>query len=364
MKLLVLVANYPNNNGGVALMYTHVRNKYYVENGFDVTVLNFKAEEDYVIDGVKVISLKTYKESNNKKYDVLISHAANLRNHYLFIKKYEYNFNKFIFFFHGHEVLRINQVYPKSFDFYKKNFKSRWILQDLYDSIKFVLWRKYFLKLLDNAIFIFVSNYLFNQFKKNLKLSENELKDKFMVISNSVAKVFEERNYNFEINKEYDFITIRSNLDSPTYSIDLLNKIAKNNEELRFLLIGKGNIFNYIEKADNITWINEGFKHEDLIKYIDSAKCALMLTRNDTQGVMSCELATYGIPLITSNIEVCHEVLGKFDNVLMLNNEDKDIDLKEKLKELYTRNLTIKNEMYYCKNTIVKEVELCKSLLK
>ena len=33
-----------------------------------------------------------------------------------------------------------------------------------------------------------------------------------------------------------------------------------------------------------------------------------MPTRADAQGVMACEMATFGIPLITSNIDVCKEV--------------------------------------------------------
>lgn len=49
-KILVLVQDYPNNNGGVALMYVHVRNKYYIQHNIDVTVLNFSSVDDYVID--------------------------------------------------------------------------------------------------------------------------------------------------------------------------------------------------------------------------------------------------------------------------------------------------------------------------
>ena len=45
-KILVLVQDYPNNNGGVALMYVHVRNKYYIQHNIDVTVLNFSSVDD------------------------------------------------------------------------------------------------------------------------------------------------------------------------------------------------------------------------------------------------------------------------------------------------------------------------------
>ena len=39
-KILVAVEDYPNNSGGVALMYVHTRNKAYMAEGIDVTVLN------------------------------------------------------------------------------------------------------------------------------------------------------------------------------------------------------------------------------------------------------------------------------------------------------------------------------------
>ena len=68
------------------------------------------------MDGIKVISLKSYK-NDNTKYDVLVLHAANIRNHYKFLKKYGQKFSRLLFFFHGHEVLKINEVYPKPYDY-------------------------------------------------------------------------------------------------------------------------------------------------------------------------------------------------------------------------------------------------------
>ena len=51
-NILVLVQNYPNNEGGVALMYVHVRNKYYIQHNIDVTVLNFSSHNDYIIENI------------------------------------------------------------------------------------------------------------------------------------------------------------------------------------------------------------------------------------------------------------------------------------------------------------------------
>ena len=61
--------------------------------------------------------------------------------------------------------------------------------------------------------------------------------------------------------------------------------------------------------------------HEDILNCVNHARCALMLTRRDTQGVMSCELVTYGIPLITSDLPVCREIFEKIPSVAFMNNE-------------------------------------------
>ena len=84
-----------------------------------------------------------------------------------------------------------------------------------------------------------------------------------------------------------------------------------------------------------------------------------MPTRTDAQGLMMCEMASIGIPLITSDIPVCHESLGNFNNVAMINNENYNLNLEEILNSLEkifhilkSKNILIKNKR--CGNDIVK----------
>lgn len=88
---------------------------------------------------------------------------------------------------------------------------------------------------------------------------------------------------------------------------------------------------------------------------IDKSKCALMLTRRDTQGVMSCELATYGIPLITSDLPVCKEIFRNVPNVSFISN---DVDWED-LKSIYTKIVNIKEihkiSVFNYENTVKKE---------
>jgi len=357
-KCLVLVKDYPKKNGH-SMMYVHVRNKYYLKKDIVPTVLNFSAKNDYEYDGIKVITLNTYK-GNKKQYDLLICHAPNLKNHYVFLKKYQQRFKTILFIFHGHEVLRISEEYPPQYKW--KKSKVPMCIRDMYDTTKFALWGKYLKKLNDKSYYIFVSNWLYKRFKKNLKFSDSDLRNKVSIISNSVGKEFEKKEYDKTSKKEYDFITIRgSSLDQSKYGISIVYDLAKMNKDKKFLIIGRGNFFKHNVILPNITFIQETLKHTEMMKYIDKSKCALLPTREDTQGVMACEMIAYGIPLITSNIEVCREIFAKQRNVKMINNDLKNVDLGQALEEL-TRLDTIKDRTYFEERTVEKEINVIEKL--
>ena len=133
MKILIAVADYPSKEK-IAMMYVHTRNLYYKKYGIDIEVLNFSAKISYEYEGIKVINLNDFK-LNKERYDLLLCHAPNIRNHFFFLKKYNKFFKKIIFFFHGHEVLKINKVYSKPY-FYIKSNKIKVLFQDIYDEIK------------------------------------------------------------------------------------------------------------------------------------------------------------------------------------------------------------------------------------
>ena len=71
---------------------------------------------------------------------------------------------------------------------------------------------------------------------------------------------------------------------------------------------------------------------------------------------MMCEMATYGIPLITSDIKVCREVLEGFDNIYYIDNNKPEVDPK-KIFEAFDEYIT-KQSRYYKINTCEKELEL------
>lgn len=362
MKLLILTAFYPVPNGTHERMFVHIRNKYYLENGADVTVLNFDTENDYEIDGIRVISENTYKNSS-EDYDIAVCHSANVRNHYGFLKKYEKRFNHLVFFFHGHEVLFLNKDYPKAYDYMKSAKFYRRIMQNFYDRFKMSIWKRYYKELAYKSDFVFVSNWLLKHFKENLKMTESDLKNNYHIINNSVGSFFEEADYDSKCEKKYDFISIRSNMDGSKYCIDSVVALANRYPSEKFLIIGKGIFFEHNKKPENVTWISKTISHEEMKNYLNQSKCGILLTRQDTQGVMTCEFAAYGIPTITSDIEVCHEFFKDRKNVALISNDVDKVDLM-KVKEDLLKGLPYeKDKNYFAVNTIKKEMDLYKNIL-
>ena len=359
-KLLVLVQAYPDNEGKVTLMYVHTRNLGYVENGYDVTVLNFSAQKPYIIDGIPVITLKEY-EADNNHYDVLVLHAANIRNHYRFLKKYGDKFEKFLFFYHGHEVLKINRDYSKPYFYVKKNFFKK-IAQNVYDEIKLSVWKRYIPQITYKSYFVFVSKWMYDKFLENTRIDSRVLEGKWSITYNNVGIEFEKTLFEKDtgINKSYDFVTIRNNLDGSKYAIDYVNELAKRNPEARFLVVGKGKFFSYIEKAENLVWENKTMNHQEIIRTAQTARFALMPTRTDAQGLMMCELAAMGMPVITSDIPVCHEVLDDYPNAFFIKNDDK----AETLQRFSNMQPTpVKHKRYFRAETLQHEISILDNLL-
>lgn len=357
MKILVLCEDYPNPNGGISMMFVHTRNVEYAKH-HKITVLNFRANEKYEIDGIEVITERDYKERGDK-YDLVIAHAANLKHHYKFLKNNKPD--KIVFVFHGHEVLNINKTYPAPYSYVKDSAIKR-ILQNAYDKYKCRVWRKFFTKNQDKCTFIFVSEWMKNQFEKWV-MPTGFFTDKVFITYNGISEIFEKNSYDIDSEKIYDSITVRGNLDGSKYCVDLVCDIARANPSMKFCLIGRGAFFNHFPKPDNVEWINSGMKHKEIAEYLDKSKCALMPTKTDAQGLMACEMASYGIPLITSDIDVCHEIFDDFTNVAFIKNDD-----ISNFSEVYCDLVgnykgAVKNSKYYKTNTIQNELDIIANIV-
>ena len=142
----------------------------------------------------------------------------------------------------------------------------------------------------------------------------------------------------------------------------MVARLAKELPDHRFLVVGKGKYFLHNEKAPNIVWVDRTMDHEQILQALQRSRCALMPTRVDSQGLMTCEMATFGIPVITSDIPVCHEVFDTFENVALLRNDASGAELLRQLEALEKKLPCGKDDRYYCRNTTDREVALIRSL--
>lgn len=363
MKILVAVQTYSLPDQKVSHFFVQVRNIYYKKLGLDVDVLNFSSKHDYIIDDINVYSYKTViKKIKEEDYDVLVSHQPNLKSHLPFFISYSKYFKKKVNVFHGHEVLNVGKVYSKPYSFDKTNNLFKNTFQSTYDVLKLFIWNRIYSRDIMNTHYLFVSQWMYNEFLKWTKVDRKIFDTVSSITYNCVGEFFETNNYSLDVIKEYDFVTIRGNLNGSKYCIDLINEIAYNNPTKKFLIIGKGTIWNHLKKAPNITWEDTYLNHDEIINVLNKSKCALMPTRTDAQGLMMCEMATFGIPVITSNIPVCHEVFEGFENVKFIDNDNSQLDLTQLLEELQVNLPYAKNSKYFAENTVCEEVKLIRDL--
>ncbi|HIF5696199.1 glycosyltransferase [Vibrio parahaemolyticus] len=356
-NILVLCSGYPSKGNPYNCTWAHVRNRYYIKNGLSVEVFVIGQVGGYVIDGVKVISKEELNKSMmNNKYSLIISHSPNLRGHLPILKK---NKIKTMLFMHGTESMWLSYDYPKPYFFEKQSLSKR-LFRDAYDFLKFSVLKRYILSS-DLVHVVFVSNWMKDIFEKNvMKIS---CESKYSIINNSLNENFFIKEHEFKVErKKADFVTLRR-LDHSKFAIDMVCNFARTNPDYSFHIYGKGVFFDYMDKPKNIEVFDYHINQDEIPELLNDYPCALMPTRCDAQGVMACEIATYGMPLITTNISVNKEMFKDFSNVKLLSFDDfdKSINLLN-LESIYTsekRNL----ERFSFNNTLRKELDLILGML-
>lgn len=348
MRILVLVQSYPTEQNPYAMSYVHSRNMEYLNQGYEVSVINFSTLNKYVYENINVYP---YDARFLEENDIILAHAPNIKNHFKYLRNLKNK--KICFFFHGHEVLKQYGDYPPPYKWNDKSIIKKIPIQ-IYDVLKLKLLNKFLLSIgKNNSVgLIFISEWMQKQFIKNLNIQPQFI-GKVSIINNSCNQVFLQSSYEPDVNKKADFITIRP-LDESKYAIDLVVNLALNNPLRTFHIYGTGSYFRFNSKPNNLVVINKFVKQKDIPDLLNHYNCALMPTRYDAQGVTTCEMATYGIPLITSNIEISVEMLKEFENVSFLNeSEFKSLDLDKFIPKLSKH----KNLKFDTKRLVKKELD-------
>jgi glycosyltransferase involved in cell wall biosynthesis len=340
MKLLILCQDYPSLNNPYALAYIHSRVIEYQKRDLKVKILSFSCKRDYEFEGVLVSGVY-----DNKSYDVLISHAVNLRSHVKFIIINKLRFSKFIFWFHGHEIINVAKEYPKPYRWSKSKIR---FLHAIYTPIKFFVIRHFLFSLnrQNQVQLVFVSEWMKEVFERNISSTK---KFKFSIINNPINPVFSHSKYVPNLNSKG--ICIRP-WDNSKYAVDLVLNFAKVNSHLNIDIYGGGDFPNHYNIPSNVQFHQMFFLQKEIPEVLNNYNFAIMPTRFDSQGVLACEFATFGIPLITSSIPIMIEMLGDFNNVYFINNDHFDeyitLDSLKPLKKQcfkFDFNFIIENEI-------------------
>lgn len=352
-KVIIVSQNYPSDKNKYAQSFIHPRTKGYIEAGLECAVISFSTSEPYVFDGVNVYPPKD-GEKLLRQWDnpIVVVHAPNVRNQVRFIYKNRNYIGWLILFFHGHEVLIEDRIYPKPYSFNKIELR-KYRAAYFYDRVKIPIMR-WFIKwsMKRGADLVFVSRWMLDETVKTTGLPL-KCNDHVHIINNGLNSFIKESSYKLGDVKA-DFITIRP-FDKSKYSVDLVVELAKANPQYKFHIYGKGEYFNHHEKPDNVEIINEFLLPKDMPGVFNQYRCALMPTKADAQGLMMCEMAVHGMPMITSDIAVCHEMLDEYSNVVYINNNNFSKHI-EKLPEPLSASV---NRFNY-ESTIGKEIEIIK----
>lgn len=325
MRLLVLSEAYPTAERP-ALVYVHTRNLSYVKAGVTPVVCCFEARQPYRFDGIEVIDPATAVERlRAESVDVIAAHAPNLRHHIRWMHAHRSSWQRALLFFHGHECLRTRAYYPPPFP--GMGGRRQQVLQAAYDEVKLPVLTFFLRRWLaeGRCDLVFVSNWFHAEFEKAVKLDRRLLDGHSHVIPNGINPGILAGRHDPAAPRA-TAATIRQ-FDEPKYGIDVTIEIARRNPGAAVHVLGKGRYLTVHPPPPNVQLAGGFAAPRDLPATLDRYSCAVLPTRFDTQGVLACEVAAYGMPLVTSDIAICREVLEGFDGVHLVDNDDPEVDL-------------------------------------
>lgn len=355
MKIVVLAENYPHPMHPETQAYIHSRSVYYREKGLQVEVISFRAKEPYTIDEIRVFPPSHIVSIDS--VDLCISHAPNLRNHVRYLRANLTKIRKLLFVFHGYEGLHTKHrsIAPS---IRQKKLFARYFLNYAYDYFKLPILRysiAAFKKKLPVYSFI-VSESLLSDMKRDLRITEAELAP-FFIINNPINPAFNSSTYSYS--GPDDIVCIR-NLDDRKYGADLFVEVARRNPQRNFHLYGKGHTFDNVVLPSNLKIIKRYFLASAMIELLKKYRAAILFTRWDSQGILACEFAALGIPLLASDLPICREMLSAYSNVGFVPN-DLSFDLENELSKLSPANKKVVRYTY--EETTAVEVEKINEIL-
>jgi len=373
-KFLVIVLNYPNENNIYGGMYIHSRVKGYIEKGLNVEVFSFNnnlfcnnsKHEFYNYESVfvEVGNLdKLKKKIENNRYEKILIHYSYwkvLRE----VRKINLEI-PIIAWFHGFEII----------GWYRRlyNFRMSRIF-NFFGYVVFNSLQRFFLHMFfkDDCHLevVFVSKWLAEVALKDTHIKKRNIS--YSVISNPV----DDKMFKYNEKKEEDRLNIFTlkSFDSRNYANDItarvILKLSKKKyfNDLTFTICGKGRLWNKETKKlklfSNVILRNRFFSHSEIVDLHKNNGVVLMPSRQDTQGLSTCEAMSSGLVPISSNNSAIPEFVSSRGGYLC-ENVDEIVDVIEDI--YYDKNKFLEFSVYSSKfiqdkcsleNIIDKETKL------
>ncbi|MBN1596007.1 glycosyltransferase [candidate division FCPU426 bacterium] len=365
MKLLFMVIKYPAEDDFYLFYFVHPRVLGYIAAGHEVEVVSLTAKESYYFENIRVLSKKEWFEKRrHEQYDAVIAHSPGIKKHGMPILRRQNQFKKIVLVFNGAEAMRRYKYNIDCYAYQKKRFYFlRHKIQYLIDYLRVYVFKIFILYfLLRRKIkIILTSAWLQKCFLHDIGIKKDVLQQHMVIIPNPVGDAFLKGNYQPAVEKYADFITIRP-LSEYRYAMDAVWNIARQNKDHTFHIYGKGDFFEHYEILPNMKIFPRFIKNADIPGLLDHYRAALMPTRSDGQGVMVTEMATYGMPLITSDIEIAHAVLAGFKNVAFIDNDRPKLNATDFFREI-SYNSPAEKRHYAHENTYLREMKYIEGII-
>lgn len=373
MKLAILTSRYPQKKEPYNHMFVHVRAKYFVEQGVDVTVFvpsGDRGEEMY--EGIKVVRMASREIVKLlKAYDLLYLHLLNMyptksggAQLYTFILREK---PKTAIFLHGSDVL----TYPEYF------FDFSWTLKGVAKYAYTNFWKKKFMaKFLKGIV---------AHDNKNLILTPSVwLSEQVQTIYHIAKETIRQVPNGIDINlfdgesgydKRHRILCVRPLTNTypvedcirlmlflpPTFTLDIYGKGEKKDTFLK--LIATYGLQSRVKIKETF------FDREELGKLFQEYGIFNAYSKIDTQGVSMCEAMASRRLVISSNKTAIPEfiedgVSGLLDNDLQsLASRIVDVCNNEEVFNQLTDNARKAMEQISTEKVGLKELEMLKSIL-
>jgi len=330
MKLAIITSRYPKKESPYNHMFVHVRAKFFIDQGVEVTVfVPASIADEYVYQGVPVIcNHATEIAKQQLNYDVVYLHLLNLYPIksggfaiYSAILKHK---QKTAIYLHGSDVL----TYPEYY--YDFEWNVRGIARVLYANIWKRYWMNHFFKgLIQHKKYVVITPSLWLKEQVN-KLYKLPLQN-FKVIPNGidVSHFYTENAYE----KRYKMLCIRpfDKMYPVEKTIEFLSYLP---EEYTLDIFGKGEMKRTLESliqnknlSHRIQLKEQFIEREQLPKLLSQYGVFCALSNIDTQGVMMCEAMAASLLVISSNKTaipefITHKVSGLLEDDLLQLRDD------------------------------------------